>query len=231
VNKNKLQEEIGYRFNNEKLIEQALTHSSYTREKNLPRAECNERLEFLGDAFFDAIIGEELYNRLPTKKEGYLTKYRALVVCEASLAQVGRKLEIGELLKLGKGENQSGGRNRESVIADAMEAIIGAIYKDGGYETVRELVLKLFDQRIDDAVNGRLHSDYKSEFQERMQSKGPAEIQYVLMDEQGPDHAKIFYIKVLVDDVAYGEGTGHSKKEAEQQAAKEAILNWGKYVL
>ncbi|MEA4922105.1 MAG: ribonuclease III [Eubacteriaceae bacterium] len=231
MTRNDFQSKTGYVFKDAGLLEQAVTHSSYTREKNLPRAECNERLEFLGDAFFDAIIGEELYDRLPSKKEGYLTKYRALVVCENSLAEMGRRLGVGEMLKLGKGEEMTGGRNRESIIADAMEAIIGAIYKDSGYDRTKELVLGLFAQRINDAVSGKLHTDYKSEFQEKMQSRGPVQIQYVLVDEEGPDHAKIFYVKVLVNDVVYGQGKGHSKKEAEQNAAREAILRGEKYVL
>lgn len=231
MNKIEFENKIGHTFEDRRLLEQALTHSSFTREKNLPRAECNERLEFLGDAFFDAIVGEELYNRLPDKKEGYLTKYRALVVCEKSLAEIGRKMGVGELLKLGKGEMRSGGRERESMIADSMEAIIGAVYKDAGYDKTKRFVLALFSKRIDDAVAGIIHNDYKSEFQEKIQSRGPAVIQYVLVDEEGPDHAKTFYVKVLVDDIAYGEGKGHSKKEAEQEAAKEAILRGEKYVL
>lgn len=226
-----LEETLGYNFEKRELLEQALTHSSYTRENNLPRAKCNERVEFLGDAFFDAIVGEELYIRLPDKKEGYLTKYRALIVCESSLAEAARAIQLGQYLKLGKGEEGTGGRDRESVIANAMEAMIGAVYLDGGYDAAKEFVMKYFEKRINDAVDGKLHNDYKSEFQEKAQRHGSVHIQYALVDEEGPDHDKTFYVKLLVNNQVQGEGSGKSKKEAEQNAAKDAILRGEKYVL
>jgi len=231
VNRNDFQEKIGYRFGDPELLDQALTHSSYTRENNLPRAACNERLEFLGDAFFDAIIGEELYRRLPEKKEGCLTKYRALIVCEKSLAETARSIEIGSQMKLGRGEETSGGRERESIIADAMESLIGAVYLDSDYECVKKFVLGYFRERLEQAIAGNMHDDHKSEFQEMAQADGPVKINYELVSEEGPDHDKTFYVRVTVDDVEKGQGKGKSKKEAEQQAAKDAMLRGDRHVL
>lgn len=221
--KTRFYKQAGYLFQNAELLEQAVTHSSYTKEHHMPRTQCNERLEFLGDAFFDAIIGETLYDRFPTKEEGDLTKYRAEIVCEQSLAETGRRIGIGGLLRLGRGEERSGGRNRSSIVADAMEAVIGAIYEDAGYEEVRRQVLRLFAQRIDDAVQGKYHSNYKSALQEKLQQNGPTSITYHTLREEGPDHAKIFYVEVRVEGTAMGRGTGRSKSEAEQNAAKQAL--------
>lgn len=221
--KTRFYKQAGYLFQNAELLEQAVTHSSYTKEHHMPRTQCNERLEFLGDAFFDAIIGETLYDRFPTKEEGDLTKYRAEIVCEQSLAETGRRIGIDGLLRLGRGEERSGGRNRSSIVADAMEAVIGAIYEDAGYEEVRRQVLRLFAQRIDDAVQGKYHSNYKSALQEKLQQNGPTSITYHTLREEGPDHAKIFYVEVRVEGTAMGRGTGRSKSEAEQNAAKQAL--------
>lgn len=214
---------IGYHFSDTTLLEKALTHSSYTREHYLGREYCNERLEFLGDAFFDAIVGEELFRRLPSEEEGMLTKYRAAVVCSRSLASEGRKLGIGPVIKLGHGEDASGGRDRDSIIADAMEAVIGAVFLDGGYDDAKATVLSLFGSTISDAVAGKLHSDYKTEFQEKIQAGGPAAISYELEKETGPDHDKTFYVSLSVNGEIMGEGKGKTKKEAEQNAAKDAL--------
>ncbi|MEG0156052.1 MAG: ribonuclease III [Anaerovoracaceae bacterium] len=223
MNKSKLEQEMGIQFKDKKLLTQALTHSSYTREKNLSRAECNERLEFLGDAFFDAIIGEELYHRLPQKKEGFLTKSRALIVCEESLAEKAKTLSLGDYLQLGKGETVTGGREKASILADAMEAIIGAIYLDRGYEITKAFVLALFADRVQAVVCGQIHNDYKSAFQEKIQKKGPISIEYHLVSAKGPDHDKLFCVELRVNGEVYGSGSGKSKKEAEQNAAKEAM--------
>ncbi|MBQ9180115.1 MAG: ribonuclease III [Firmicutes bacterium] len=180
---------IGYEFNDESLFETAVTHSSYTRENNMPQSSCNERLEFLGDAYLDIIISEELYSRLPEENEGVLTKFRALIVCGSSLAEVAREIELGRELKLGKGEEQAGGRGRESIIANAVEAVIAAIVMDGGYAKGREFVLEHFEKRISDVISGKVHSDYKTELQEYYQANGPVEISYELLDEEGPDSA------------------------------------------
>jgi ribonuclease-3 len=214
---------LGVDFADEGLLLQAVTHSSYTMEHERPRAFCNERLEFLGDAFFDAVIGEALYERLPDEEEGRLTKLRAMIVCEQSLYEIGMQLGIGEVLRLGHGEEMSGGRQRRSLIADAVEAIIGAMYLDRGYETVRRTVLHLFADRIEDAIAGRIVQDYKSAYQEQLQAHGHAEIHYQVVHEEGPDHNKKFYVDVEVNGQVTGHGTGHSKKEAEQAAARDAL--------
>ena len=218
-----LEERLGVDFSKKELLVQALTHSSYTMEHERPRAFCNERLEFLGDAFFDAIIGEVLYQRLPDEEEGRLTKLRAMIVCEESLYEIGSRLGIGDLLLLGRGEEMSGGRQRRSLIADAVEALIGALYLDRGYEAVRNTVVRLFAERIEDALAGRIVQDYKSAYQEYLQARGHAQIQYRVVREEGPDHNKKFYVEVSADGAVTGEGAGHSKKEAEQAAAKQAL--------
>ena len=215
---------IGYEFNDESLFETAVTHSSYTRENNMPQSSCNERLEFLGDAYLDIIISEELYSRLPEENEGVLTKFRALIVCGSSLAEVAREIELGRELKLGKGEEQAGGRGRESIIANAVEAVIAAIVMDGGYAKGREFVLEHFEKRISDVISGKVHSDYKTELQEYYQANGPVEISYELLDEEGPDHDKTFHVRVMVGGLQKGSGSGKSKKEAEQNAAREALV-------
>lgn len=214
---------IGYEFSEKSLLECALTHSSIIGEKKESTLKCNERLEFLGDAFFDAIISEELYKRLPQDDEGNLTKYRAQVVCEDALAQMARHLELGDKLFMGRGEEMNGGRQRASILADAVEAIIGAIYLDGGYQKVRKWVLTHFSRRIDGAISGAYSSDYKSLLQEIWQQRGGVKIEYCGEKEEGPDHDKTFYVSVFVDHYRLGSGAGKSKKEAEQNAAKEAI--------
>lgn len=215
---------IGYEFSDESLFETAVTHSSYTRENNMPQSSCNERLEFLGDAYLDIIISEELYRRLPEENEGVLTKFRALIVCGSSLAEVAREINLGSELKLGKGEEQAGGRDRESIIANAAEAVIAAIVMDGGYAKGRDFVLKHFEKRISDVIDGKIHSDYKTELQEYYQANGPVEISYELLDEEGPDHDKTFHVRVMVGGMEKGSGSGKSKKEAEQNAAREALV-------
>jgi len=223
VNSSEFQAKIGYKFKDEMLLKKALTHSSYIKEKKERCDRNNERLEFLGDAVFNAVISEELYRRLDKVEEGRLTKLRALIVCEKSLAHQGKKIEIGEYLYIGKGEECTGGRNRGSLLADAIEALVGAIFLDGGYAAAQDVVLKMFKQRIDDAVDGRLDSDYKTELQEKMQSKGETEISYVIEKEEGPDHDKTFYIALFCSGELAGRGQGKNKKEAEQNAAKEAL--------
>lgn len=215
---------MGYEFSDKSLFETAMTHSSYTRENNMPQSSCNERLEFLGDAYLDIIISEELYSRLPEENEGVLTKYRALIVCGPSLAEVAREIDLGRELKLGKGEEQAGGRDRESIIANAVEAVIAAIVMDGGYAKGRDFVLEHFEKRIRDVISGKIHSDYKSELQEYYQVNGPVEISYELINEEGPDHDKTFHVRVMVGGLQKGSGSGKSKKEAEQNAAREALV-------
>ena len=207
------EQKIGYQFQNRNYLETALTHSSFNREKNTKHHD-NERLEFLGDAFFDAVISVELYERLKHVTEGKLTKTRALIVCESALAQVN----------LGHGEDTGGGRHKDSILADSMEAVIGAIYLDGGYQAMQNFVKKSFSRMIDQAIDGKLFSDYKSEVQEILQGKGkPVTIAYETDREEGPAHDKTFFVHLSCNGEIMGKGIGKSKKEAEQNAAKQTL--------
>lgn len=224
MNNHDFEQVINYRFKDKELLEKALTHSSYCREHGLVAKDNNERLEFLGDAFFDAVISVELYKRLAQVDEGKLTKTRALIVCEKSLASVAAGMNIGAYLNMGKGEAQSGGRQRESILADAMEAIIGAIYLDGGYDAMVEFVSRAFRQTIEDALAGKLVNDYKTHVQEVLQKRGQkTDIRYVIDREEGPDHDKTFYVHLVCNGQTMGKGSGKSKKEAEQNAAKDTL--------
>ena len=217
------EQKIGYQFQNRNYLETALTHSSFNREKNTKHQD-NERLEFLGDAFFDAVISVELYERLKHVTEGKLTKTRALIVCECALAQVARGYELGSYLNLGHGEDTGGGRHKDSILADSMEAVIGAIYLDGGYQAMQNFVKKSFSRMIDQAIDGKLFSDYKSEVQEILQGKGkPVTIAYETDREEGPAHDKTFFVHLSCNGEIMGKGIGKSKKEAEQNAAKQTL--------
>lgn len=218
-----MKEKLGYEFRDLKLLRNALTHSSSINETHQQYFENNERLEFLGDAVLETVISERLYRLLPTEEEGRLTRLRASIVCEESLAEIGHQLGVGQALVLGKGEEHSGGRKRNSMIADGVEAIIGAIYLDGGFPEAKKFVLRLFDSVIQQALEGKLHSDYKTALQERLQVNGDVSIQYVLDHQEGPDHDKVFYTSVVVNGMILGSGCGRSKKESEQNAAKEAM--------
>ena len=221
--KTTLQKNLGYTFRDPDLLETALTHSSYSKEHG-EGARSNERLEFLGDAFFDAIIGEELFRIFPDREEGWLSRIRATIVCEKSLAAQARKLELGDFLLLGHGEEKSGGRRRESILADATEALIGAIYLDGGYEAVRQVVLDLFRGVIDDTRRGIfVVYDYKTHLQEVLQARGITDIRYQMTGEEGPDHDKTFTVALYIDGVPSSQGRGKSKKQAEQNAAMKAL--------
>jgi ribonuclease-3 len=219
----KIETAIGYEFKNKIYLETALTHSSYNREKNTKNQD-NERLEFLGDAYFDAIISAELYGKMKDVSEGRLTKTRAMIVCEVSLAKAARGINLGEYIYIGNGEEVTGGRDKDSILADAMEAIIGALFLDGGYEVVKSFVLKTFEETINEAVAGRLFSDYKSEVQELLQKKcTTCAISYVTDKEEGPAHDKTFFVSLSWNNKILGKGKGKSKKEAEQNAAKVAL--------
>lgn len=219
----KLQQELGYTFQDPTLLQTALTHSSYSKEQG-GQKQSNERLEFLGDAFFDAIIGEELYRLFPGKEEGLLSRIRATIVCEKSLAQAARGLDLGAFLLLGNGEEKTGGRQRESILADALEAVIGAIYLDGGFEEVRRTVLDLFRGVIDDTKRGKfIVHDYKTHLQERLQARGITDIRYEMTGEEGPDHDKTFTVCLHVNGRPRTQGSGKSKKQAEQKAAQMAL--------
>lgn len=221
MNNSDFEKIIQYEFRDKALLDKALTHSSYCREHTSESRNNNERLEFLGDAFFDAIISVELYRRLEKVDEGKLTKTRALIVCEKSLAAVAVRLRIGEYLNMGKGEEHSGGRHRESILADAVEAVVGAIYLDGGYDEAARFVSREFAPTIEDALAGRLFTDFKTQVQEILQKRGrKTVISYHLDRETGPDHDKTFYVHLVCNGKTLGSGCGKSKKEAEQNAAK-----------
>lgn len=218
-----LEEKISYVFSDRDLLKNAVTHSSYIKEHSRENRS-NERLEFLGDAFFDAIIGEELYKIFPQKEEGFLSRVRASLVCEKSLAKAARKLELGKYILMGNGEEKSGGRDRESILADTMEAVIGAVYLDGGFEAVKTSVLDIFREAIEDAVNGKfIITDYKTALQEKLQHDGITDIRYVLIKETGPDHDKTFKVQLEVNGRPETTGEGKSKKQAEQNAAEAMI--------
>ena len=217
-----LEAALGYTFNDISILETALTHSSYSNELRLKKCECecNERLEFLGDAVLEIVSSEFLYINYPDKPEGELTKLRAATVCEKSLAGFAKQLELGKYLLLGKGENLTGGRERPSIQADAFEAIIAAIYLDGGMEEARNFVLKYIEEAI---RHQRSIKDYKTMLQEVVQRNPGEIIEYVLTGETGPDHDKRFEVEVHLNSNVIGRGIGRSKKRAEQEAAREAL--------
>jgi ribonuclease III len=202
--------------------EQAITHSSYAHERNLGSHAHNERLEFLGDAVLELAISESLYLRFPDLPEGKLTRFRAGLVCEDSLFRLATALQLGEHLRLGKGEAASGGRERPSLLADALEALLGALYLDQGLTAVRSTVDRLFAPLFDDLSNGCLRSDYKTLMQEYTQASLATTPEYRIVSENGPDHSKVFVSQIILHNQTLGEGTGRTKKEAEQEAARQA---------
>ena len=219
-----IEEKIGYSFKDRKLLETALTHSSYAREKG--GGTFNERMEFLGDAMLDAIAGEELYKEFPGKGEGFLSRTRASLVCEKFLFEVAVRLNLGEYLLLGAGEDKTGGRQRPSILADAVEALIGAVFLDGGYEAAKQVVLELLSEGLQDAREGKLLvTDYKTALQELLQAEGASasDIQYVDAGQSGPDHDKVFTVRLMINGRQEAEGVGKSKKQAQQNAAEQAL--------
>ena len=216
----KLQQSVGYKFKDERLLQRALTHTSYANECNEGHNKSNERLEFLGDSVLGIITAEHFYLNFKDLPEGELTKLRAATVCENSLSSFARLLGLGEYLLLGKGEMCTGGSDRPSILADAFEALIAAIYLDGGIEEAKKFVLKYVDKAVEEH---RGFKDYKTVLQEVIQ-KNPGEvIEYVLVKESGPDHNKRFEVEVHLNSNVIGKGVGTSKKKAEQLAAKEAL--------
>ncbi len=218
------QEIIGYRFTDEKYLKIALTHSSYANEKKDKKVPYNERLEFLGDSVLGLVVSRYIFENFPKLPEGKLTKMRAAVVCERSLWECAVGIDLGKYLILGHGEERMGGRTRMSILADAFEALIAAIYLDSGIETVREWVLGQLYETIMDASRGKMFKDYKTEFQEVVQKNGDVEIKYEVTGENGPDHNKSFVVDVYLNGEKMGSGEGGSKKKAEQQAAQNALI-------
>ena len=219
-NLKKLEQTIGYQFTAKSLLEQAMTHSSYANEKHLGKLGCNERLEFLGDAVLELISSDFLYKKFCNNQEGELTKKRASMVCEKSLAYCAREFGLPEFILLGRGEEMMGGRKRDSIVSDALESLIGAMYLDGGFEPAKDFVLKFI---LNDIEHKQLFYDSKTILQEIVQEKGIQPVEYILTGESGPDHDKQFTVSVQVNGQVVGNGTGHTKKAAEQAAAYQAI--------
>ncbi len=218
---NEFQSKIGYTFKNRQLLEQALTHSSYANEKHMKKHSDNERLEFLGDAVLEIVSSEFLFINYPQKPEGELTKLRASIVCEPTLALCTKPLDLGKYLRLGRGEDHTGGRKRKSILSDALEAVIGAIYLDGGFTNAKEFVLRFI---MTDIENKQLFYDSKTILQEIIQSRQDGELSYEILKEEGPDHNNSFEVRALVGDQEIGRGKGRTKKAAEQLAAYNGIL-------
>ena len=216
----KLEEALGYEFHDRSLMQRALSHASYANEEHNDALESYERLEFLGDSILGFVVAEYLYNTVPGKLEGELTKIRAELVCEKNLSAVARELSLGDYLLLGHGETQSGGRTRSGILCDVMEALIAAAYLDGGIAAAKGIVMRLILPKLTTLVHAH---DYKTEFQELVQQKKGMTITYELLSQSGPDHCKEFSVCVKLNGEVVGYGTGTSKKRAEQAAAAEAI--------
>lgn len=220
-NLNELEEKINYPFRQQALFYQALTHSSYANEHRMEKSKCNERLEFLGDAVLEVVVSDFLYHKYPQKPEGELTKIRAGVVCEPTLAYCASELDLGAYLLLGKGEEGTGGRGRNSVVSDAMEALIGAIYLDGGFASAKEFIHRFI---LNDMEHKQLFYDSKTILQEMVQADAAGTLQYEILKEEGPDHNKTFEVRALLGAEEIGRGSGRTKKAAEQVAAYRGIL-------
>lgn len=216
-----LQEKIGYQFQEEALLKQALTHSSFANEQKINKLKNYERLEFLGDAVLELISSEFLYNENVDMPEGQLTRLRASMVCEPALAYCARDINLNSYILLGKGEEATGGRTRDSIISDVMEAVIGAIFLDGGIENAKKFIYRFV---LSDLENKILFLDSKTLLQEEIQKKNTAQLRYELVGETGPDHDKQFQVEAYLNNQLIGCGVGRTKKSAEQQAAYEALL-------
>ena len=215
-----LEEKIGYYFKDRELLNRAMRHSSYANERHLGRLQCNERLEFLGDAVLELVTSEFLYENFPQMPEGDATKTRASIVCEQSLAFCADGLTLGRYIQLGRGERVSGGRGRASIVSDAFEALIGAIYLDGGFTSAKEFVRTFV---LNDLEHKKLFFDSKTILQERIQAHHTELLHYELVRDEGPDHQKVFVVQALLGDKVIGEGSGRTKKAAEQAAAYHAL--------
>ena len=221
------EEQFGYTFGDKKKLLLALTHSTYAYEHRNLGIESNQRLEFLGDAILDFIVGEELYAKCPSWNEGKLSKTRALVVCEKTLSKVAIVLNVGNLLFLGKGEEATGGREKASTLADTMESLFAAVYLDGGFDEAKRIVLTTLREYIDLAIKGELVFDYKSKLLEKAQDRhDPHQVLFEVVSEQGPVHDRTFIVAVMVDGKEIVRAEGRSKKQAEQEASRLALEIW-----
>lgn len=218
----RLEEKIGYQFQNKLLLKQALTHSSYANEQKINKFGDYERLEFLGDAVLELVSSDYIYQQNPDMTEGKMTKLRSSIVCEPALAFCAREMGLEEYIRLGKGEEATGGRGRDSIISDVMEAIIGAIYLDSGIDEAKSYIHRAI---LSDLENKQLFYDAKTILQEEVQKVNKGVLHYGLICEEGPEHAKVFAVNAMIDDRIIGKGTGHSKKAAEQKAAYEALVH------
>lgn len=216
-----LENEIGYQFKDKGLLKQALTHSSFSNEQKIRKWKNYERIEFLGDAVLELVSSDYFYRTYPEETEGNLTKMRAAAVCEQALAITARQLKLGSYMIFGKGEEANGGRERESIIADAVEAVIGAIYLDASLEEAKKFIYRFV---LNDLDHKRLFYDAKSILQEHIQETKAGELVYELIREEGPEHDKLFVVEARLNDVTIGSGEGKSKKTAQQHAAYDALL-------
>lgn len=219
--RSELEQAIGYVFQNKALLRNALTHSSFANENRGSDCPDNERLEFLGDSILGFVVADHLFRNFKERPEGELTRLRADLVCEGNLAKAARNVKLGDFLLLGHGEEGNGGRDRDSILADATESVLAAAYLDGGFEAAKGIVERLI---LSDIPSGKPRNfDYKTAFQELVQREKNQSIQYALVGEDGPDHDKSFSMQVIVNGVVVGHGCGSSKKRAEQDAARKAI--------
>ena len=223
-----LENNLGYTFKNPDLLLNALTHSSYANEARNGQTS-NERLEFLGDSVLSIIVSDYIYKNFSNLPEGELTKLRASLVCEKSLCAFSRELDLGKYLKLGKGEDKGGGRERDSILADAFEAVLAAMYLDGGMEVARKHVMNFVLRELKN-TDDEVFKDYKTALQEIIQRNPEESVTYILTGEKGPDHDKTFEVEVHLNSNVIGKGKGKSKKQAEQMAAKQALLLMGEKI-
>ena len=221
------QQKLGYSYQSHALLQEALTHSSYANEHRAKGVKDNERLEFLGDAILDMIISEYLFLKYANMPEGDMSKIRASIVCEGSLAKVAKQMGLGEYILLGKGEEMTGGRERASILADAFEAVTGSLFLDGGFDEAKRFLYQTLVADVEQTEHiETLYADYKTLLQEAIQKCSMAPIHYEVVGEEGPDHDKHFYVEVYHEEKCLGRGIGKSKKEAEQDAAQKALENY-----
>ena len=220
-----LEKELKLDFSNKELLKTAITHSSYANQKK--KVGFNERLEFLGDSVLQLVISEYLYINFTKEPEGFLTKIRSLIVCENSLCEIATGWDLGKYMNMSKGEEITGGRDRISILADCVEAVIAAIYLDKGMEYSRKFILDNFKVTIEKAISNKIVLDYKTKLQEIFQQNGEVNIRYELIKFEGPPHRREFFVNLLINDSIKGSGQGFSKKEAEQNAAKEVMTRQG----
>lgn len=218
-----LEKSINYSFKHLRYLEEALTHSSYSNESKDKGIRHNERIEFLGDSVLNLVISDYIFRTYTSLSEGELTKIRANVVCEQTLSEVAKNIDLGIYLLLGKGEDLGGGRKRNSVLADALESLVGAMYLDGGLDNASRFIIREFETIVELASRGNINRDFKTIFQEKIQSASDKKITYRVVEESGPDHDKTFEIEIIVGEHPLARGKGRSKKEAEQDAAKKAL--------